>query len=235
MGADRGIALIVTLLAISLFSALGLGLALSSSRARLADHNHEEAVSLLNAAESALELASRDLANINDWNRVLDGSERSTAVDGLPEGTRTIPAGSAVDLTRLTNRLTCGRDTACSDVQRAVSTVERPWGPGNPRWRLFLHAPLTALTTPRQRVAPYTVVWLGDDARETDGDANIDGGGPGREGRYVLRARAEAFGPDGARRAIEAELARVCRPVESGDVCLPGTRVQAWRVATAVP
>ena len=66
---ERGIALIVTLLAISLFSALGLGLALATSTARMADHNHEAAVWLLNAAESALELASRDLGSIPDWNQ----------------------------------------------------------------------------------------------------------------------------------------------------------------------
>ena len=135
---ERGIALIVTLLTISLFSALGLGLALATSTARMADHNHEEAVSLLNAAESALELASRDLGSIPDWNRVLDGSMRSTAVDGSPGGLRTLPDGGTLDLTRLTNQLTCGRDALCSDAQRASNTVERPWGGSNPRWRLFL-------------------------------------------------------------------------------------------------
>lgn len=232
---NRGIALIVTLLAIGLFSALGLGLALASSSARLADHNHEEAVRLLNAAEAALELASRDLGAITDWNLVLDGSARSALVDGTAGGMRFIAAGGSLDLSRLTSQLTCGRDTLCSDAQRATSTSERPWGSGNPRWRLFLHSPLTAVLSPRDREIPYTIVWLGDDARETDGDPGVDGGGPGDEGRYVLRARAEAFGADGARRAIEAELVRVCRPVESGEFCLPGTRVESWRVATPVP
>jgi hypothetical protein len=232
---DRGIALIVTLLAIGLFSALGLGLALASSTARLADHNHEAAVTLLNAAESALELAARDLAAVSDWTLVLDGSIRSTAVDGLPDGLRTLPGGGSLDLSRLTNQLTCGRDTICSDAQRAGSTVERPWGTGNPRWRLFLHMPLNALQTPRHRQAPYGIVWVGDDARETDGDPAVDGGGPGGEGRYVVRARAEAFGADGARRALEAELVRMCHPVATGEFCLSGTRVASWRVVTPVP
>ncbi|MGH9174486.1 MAG: pilus assembly PilX N-terminal domain-containing protein, partial [Vicinamibacterales bacterium] len=172
-GDNRGIALIVTLLAIALFSALGLGLALSSSTARLGDHNHEDAVGLLNAAESALELASRDLAAIADWNGVLAGSTRSALVDGLPAGTRITPAGDSLDLTRLTNQLTCGRNTPCSEAQRAANSIDRPWGAGNPRWRLFLHAPLTAVSSPRHRVAPYTIVWLGDDAQETDGDPYV--------------------------------------------------------------
>lgn len=232
---DRGIALIVTLLAISLFTALGLGLTLSSSSARLADHNHEEAVALLNAAESALELASRDLSAIADWNRVLDGSTRSPAVDGVAGGIRTMPAGGSLDLTRLTNQLTCGSDTMCSDAQRATSTAERPWGADNPQWGLFMHTTLTTLNSPRQRQPTYIIVWMGDDAGETDGDPGVDGGGPGGEGRHVLRARAEAFGADGARRAIEAELARFCRIDGAGEVCSPGTRVRSWRVATAVP
>ena len=235
LGTDRGIALIVTLLAISLFTALGLGLTLSSSSARLADHNHEVAVTLLNAAESALELASRDLAAIADWNGVLDGSIRSPAVDGMPGGIRTIPGGGSVDLTRFTNQLTCGRDTLCSDAQRASSTAERPWGADNPRWRLFMHTAFTAGNSPRQRQPLYIIVWIGDDASETDGDPGMDGGGPSQEGRGVLRARAEAFGAEGARRAIEAELARLCRPEGVGEVCTPGTRVRSWRVATGDP
>ena len=232
---DRGIALIVTLLAISLFTALGLGLSLASSAARLADHNHEDAVALLNAAESALELAARDLSAIADWNRVLDGSARSPAVDGVPGGIRTIPAGGSLDLTRLTNQVTCGSDTLCSDAQRASSTAERPWGADNPRWGLFMHTPLTALNNARLRQAVYIIVWIGDDAGETDGDPGVDGGSPGGEGRHVLRARAEAFGADGARRAIEAELVRFCRLEGVVEICMPGTRVRSWRVATAVP
>ena len=33
----------------------------------------------------------------------------------------------------------------------------------------------------------------------------------------------------GGRRAIEAELARVCRQVDGEEVCLPGIRVQSWQ------
>lgn len=227
--------MVITLLAISLLAALGLGLTLSSSTARLADHNHEEAVALLNAAESALELTARDLAAIADWNRVLDGTARSTTIDGPGAGTRTLPGGGSLDLTRLTNELTCGRATTCLDAERQTSSIDRPWGADNPRWRPFLHAPLLTLATRRHPTAPYAIVWMGDDSRETDGDPGVDGGGTAREGRFVLRARAEAFGSDGGRRAIEAELTRVCHVIDSGEVCLPGIRVQSWFVATAAP
>jgi hypothetical protein len=230
---SKGIALVATLLAISFFSALGLGLALSSATARMVDGNHAEAVAMLNAAESALELAARDLSNVPDWNRALDGSVRSALVDGAPGGIRTVAPGVVVDLTRLTNELTCGRETGCTDARIRTSTVERPWGANNPRWQLFLHGALEAVRDPRHRHAPYVVVWLGDDARETDGEPLIDGGGVGDEGRYVIRAHSVAFGAHGGRRAIEAELVRICRPGVGGIVCLPRIRVQSWRVVTA--
>ena len=231
---ERGIALVVTLLTISFLSALGLGLVLSTSIARMADNNHEDAVMVLNAAESALEVASRDLARIADWNLALSGGARSALVDG-PAGSRVLADGTGIDLTRLTNHLTCGRATSCSDAQRTASTADRPWGRQNPRWTLFLHAPAPQLTNPRHRSPPYIVVWLGDDASERDDDPSRDGGSAAGEGLHVLRARAEAFGSTGARRAIEAEVVRVCYGVSPDEVCLPGTRLRSWRVAAAAP
>ena len=231
---ESGVALIITLLTIGLFSALGLGLALSSSAARLADHNHEDATLTLNAAESALNLAIRDLSAIADWSLVLNGTLRSSITDGPPAGTRTLADGDTIDLTALTNELICGHVAPCTDVERRTQSVDRPWGANNARWQPFLHSSFTLAALPR-RPNPYVIVWVGDDGRETDGDPGIDGGGVEGEGRYVIRARAEAFGPGSARRAIETELARVCRTTEGGEVCRPGIRVQSWRLASPVP
>ena len=231
---ERGIALIITLLTIGLFSALGLGLALSSSAARMADHNHEEAILMLNAAESALNLAIRDLSLVADWSFVLNGSLRGSITDGPSAGPRTLQGGDVIDLTSLTNDLTCGHAAACTDAERRLQSVDRPWGANNPAWRPFLHASLAVASVPR-RPDPYVIVWVGDDGRETDENPGIDGGGFEGEGRYVIRARAEAFGQGNARRAIEAELARVCRATETGEVCRPGVRVQSWRLTSAVP
>lgn len=231
---ERGIALVVTLLTISFLSALGLGLVLSTSIARMADSNHEDAVTLLNAAESALELAARDLGRIADWNLVLSGVARSALADG-PAGARILADGTAIDLTRLTNELTCGRSASCSDAQRSASSLDRPWGRQNPRWILFLHAPAPQLTNLRHRTAPYIVVWLGDDASERDDDPAVDGGSAEGQGRGVLRARAEAFGSNGGRRAIEAELVRLCHGVGPAEICAPATRLRSWHVASAAP
>ena len=223
----------MALLSISLFSALGLALALSSSVERLAATNHDEAITLLNAADAGLELALQDLAAIPDWNTVLSGTVRSTWVDGPPSGPRTPSPLVTVDLTRLTNELTCGRPVACTDAQIRITTSERPWGANNPRWWPFVHANLTAIAHPRQRTPSYVVVWVGDDGSEVDGNYSLDGGGPGGEGRYILRVRSEAFGGQGARRAIEAVVARICTVEPGGEVCSPGIRVQSWRVVTA--
>jgi hypothetical protein len=224
-------ALVITLLAMGLFSAFAGGLVLSSLLGRAVAANHEEAAELASVSESALELAARDLAAMADWNPVLAGGATSTLVDGAP-GQRVF-AGTVLDLPVMTNELTCGRATVCTDAQVRQFTLERPWGANNPRWRLFIHQQFPALPpTPRPAAAAYVVVWIGDDARETDGDPTADGAGAGQEGRYVVRARVDAFGSRSGRHSLEAELARICT-VESGvEVCVPGVRVLSWRAGS---
>ena len=229
----RGVALVITLLAISLLSALGLGLVLTVSANRFAQNNHYQSVALLNAAEAAIALASRDLASIVDWTDAVDGSLRSAFIDAPAPGVRTGPAGDSIDIPRLTNELTCGRATACSNGQVRASTRERPWGANNPRWQPFVYTDLGAVTDLPASAAAYVVVWIGDDPSETDDNSLVDGDGAASEGRDIVRAWAEAFGIGGARRAIEVELARVCQTVDEIRVCLPGIRVQSWRIVTA--
>jgi hypothetical protein len=228
-------ALVAALVAISFFSALGLALSLASAVDRLAAANHEDAMHLLNMADAALELATRDLAVISDWRPVLEGSVRSPMVDGPPDGTRRLSSTSVIDVTGLTNDLTCGRAAGCTDVARMAATIDRPWGANNPWWRPFLYGPLSGAANPRAPAPVYVIVWLGDDGGEVDGNALVDGGGAALEGRYIVRARAAAFGPGHSYRAIEAELARVCTSTAAPETCLPGIRVQSWRVVAAVP
>jgi hypothetical protein len=216
-----------------MLAAIGLGLSLTSTVVRLSAANYEESVTLLNAAEAALDLAARELAHV-DIDDVLGGVTPSALVDGAP-GPRDVAPGLTIDLHVLTNRLTCGRADPCTDAQVQQATVERPWGVNNPRWRLFVHQALQSPGLPRQPPPLYVVVWIGDDAREDDGNPNADGAGAPGEGRYIVRAHAEAFGPRGGRRAIEAELRRVCSAGPGGEACLPGSRVQSWRVTSSVP
>ena len=139
------------------------------------------------------------------------------------------PAARTLDLSVQTNLLNCASAAGCSDGEMQGVTADRPWGANNPRWRLFLFGPLGSLVPLHSSPAIYLLVWVGDDGREADGAPEADGGSPTEEGRDVLRVHAAAFGRDGGRRAVEAELVRVCRPPEAGPPCLPGIRVQSWR------
>jgi hypothetical protein len=227
MSSDRGVALILAVLATSFLSALGLGVALMVILDRLATGNLRGATAMLYAADGAIEFAARDLVAVEDWNQVLSGVVQSTFVDGEAGGVRGIPGGGVVDLTAVTNGLNCGKASACTPGQMNESTRERPWGTNNARWRLFAHGPWAALGPFARPVPCYVAVWVADDGREEDGDPLSDAA-EGARGHGVLRVRAEAFGVMGSRKAIEAELARRCLPAGEGE-CQVGIRVQSWQ------
>jgi hypothetical protein len=54
----------------------------------------------------------------------------------------------------------------------------------------------------------YVAVMVGDDPSETDGNPLMDGNDGANPGSGVLSLRAEAFGPHGTHRVIEATVAR---------------------------
>jgi hypothetical protein len=227
------VALVLVLLGLSMLGAVALGLTMSSTVVRFTAANHDETIALSNAADSALELAARELAVLS-LDEVLGGLQPSTLVDGAP-GEREVSPGVTIDLQLLTHQLTCGRVVPCTDAQVQEATVARPWGANNPRWRPFIHQFLDPPGLPQPPPRVYIAVWVGDDAREDDGDSGADGAGAGQEGRYTVRARAEAFGPRGGRHAIEAELTRLCTDGPAGETCVPGSRVKSWRVASTFP
>ena len=227
MNAQRGIALILVILVTSFLSAIGLGLALIVVMDRLATGNLRSSVGMLYAADAAIELAARDLARVADWTLVLSGAVRSALSDGEPLGVRPIPDGGEVDLTAATHQLNCGRDDECTVEQMAASTRERPWGANNARWRLYAYGPLGNIVQFARPTPCYLVVWIADDGREADQDPLSDAG-EDVPGHGVLRVRAEAYGPLGTRRAIEAELVRGCL-AGAGVGCAVGIRVQSWR------
>lgn len=221
---QRGIAIIMVILLTTFLSALGLGLMLAVFMDRLAAGNTAGSVAMLYAADAGIEMAARDLALASDWNDVLSGAERSPFVDGAPGGVRGLPGGGAVDLTSMTNLLNCGKSTNCTTAQMNASSKERPWGTNNARWRLFAYGPMQQVAQLARPASCYLAVWVGDDGRERDGDPQADESADNQPGHGIVRVHAEAFGFAGSRRAIEAELVRVCQ----GSSCRPGIRVQSW-------
>jgi hypothetical protein len=218
----------MVILLTAFLSALGLGLILAVFMDRLATGNMTGSVAMLFAADAAIELAARDLAQADDWDAVLSGSQRSTFTDGVPGGVRAVPGGGAIDLTASTNLLNCGRATNCTAPQMNASSRERPWGENNPRWQLYAFGPLEQFTELARPAPCYLAVWVGDDGREEDGDPLADATENGEPGHGIVRVHAQVFGRAGSRRAVEAELARACRGGGVG-ACLPGIRVQSWQ------
>jgi hypothetical protein len=230
---SRGIALVITLIAMAMFSALGLGLLLATSAERLTGANHQDAVHALNAADAALELAARELELVPDWNQVLAGIVQSRLVDGPPNGARAF-AGMSLDLSALTNQLTCEQPSPCPDPRVQSNSGDRVWGANNPRWQPFVYGPLSRYAAlPPGTADSYIIVWLGDDAREQDGNTVVDDGMGTGAGRDAVRVRAEAFAAGGSRRAVEADFARPCQEAAGVRLCGAGIRVQSWRVRTA--
>jgi Tfp pilus assembly protein PilV len=216
---ERGVALIIALLAMVLLTALGLALTLvTMTEARIAA-SYRDGVEALYAADAVLERLVQDVGADPDWNRILDGSAKSAFVDGAA-GQRTLPDGSILDLAETTAVVRCGKPT-CSDADLDASTEERPWGANNPRWQLYAYGPLADMSPATINSRAYVVAWVADDPSENDGRALIDGEGPAgtNPGRAVLSILVHGYGGSGARRVIAATIVRT-------DL---GVRMRTWR------
>lgn len=225
MTSARGIALVAVLLVSGLVFVIASGLTLLSSVGHLAARNHRDAARLEAAARAGVQLAAGALEHA-DWSGVLAGSVVAAGVDGTPAGVRHVH-GRPLDLAAETHLINCGRTVPCSSAQRALVTLERPWGANNPFWQLFLFGPLSSLAAFRHPPDSYVLAWVADDSREDDERPDVDGEGAGR---HVLRVRAMAVGPQGTRRTAEAEVVRVC--LAASLPCEPGIRVQSERDIT---
>jgi len=216
---DRGIALIVAMLTMMLLSALGLSLTMvTMAEARVA-HSYSSGNESFYAADAALERAMNELAQLPDWNRVLDGSVSSSFVDPAV-ASRPWPGGRGRTSTEATALVTCAR-TSCSATEMDARTAGRPWGPNNPRWRLFVYGPLSAMSQSGAIDSrEYIAVWVADDPLENDDNPLVDGDesrGP-NPGRGVLSLLVHAYGMS-TERAVDATVARTAN----------GVRVVSWR------
>jgi Tfp pilus assembly protein PilX len=195
-GDERGAALLITLLATMLLSALGIALVLTTGTETMITHNYRASQETLYAADAGLERSIQDLLRASSWNAVLDGSVKSSFTDNA---NGVMPDGTPADLANLT-----------ASVQ-AESDATYGTNPNRPTWRLYAHSPLTNLLTAGTVGArDYVVVWVADDPAEHDGNPSVDTNG-------VVMIRGEAYGDGGSHKVVEATLSRTFAvPAEQG-------------------
>jgi hypothetical protein len=211
---ERGIALIVSLMIMLLLTALGLALTTTTLTETKISSNYATGVEALYAADAAVERVMQDILTVPNWNRILDGTLQSSFIDGPPNGVRTLPDGSRLDLTQATNMLRCGKPAGCSDADLVELTDDRPWGPNNPRWQLYAYGPMNEMIpTDTVNSMMYVIVWAADDPSENDANPLMDGGTPVaaaatgvNDGRGVMMLIAQAYGPGGTSRIIEVTV-----------------------------
>jgi hypothetical protein len=256
MFCERGVVLVVTLMAMLVMAALGAGLMLAAATESRITRNFRNNTEALYAADGVLERAVDELRTI-DWNLILSGAARSAFVDGEPRGTRVLADGRTIDLAEVLDDVNCRKVGGCSDVAMDSVTAERPWGANNPRWQPFTWGYLKDLTPTTMDSPFYVMVMVADDPSECDDNPLVDGGvmvscpasAKANPGAGVIAVRAEAFGPFGSHRAVELIIGRPAgggdstevMPVEgtaenydntagySSGIGQAGVRILAWR------
>jgi hypothetical protein len=217
---DRGTILVVVLLSMTVLAALGIALSLTTSTETVIAANYGWSAETFYAADAAVEQTIQELSIVADWTEVLSGRATSAFIDGAP-GPRTLPDGSQLNLQAATDALNCGH-VSCSADDLIARSSERPWGPNNPIWRIYVHVPFEALVAANVDDSHvYVAVWIADDPLDNDGDPLVDGDESSgtNPGLGIVQLRAEAYGPAGARRIIEVALARHASNI----------RVLSWR------
>ena len=213
---ERGIAMIIALMAMSLMVALGTALILTTVTETKITTNFRNNSESLYAADAAIERALDDLLTVPDWNNLLNGTVKSALVDGPPTGPRNLGDGKILSLDEIVNLANCEKVTTCSTADMQAVTLARPWSTNNPQWQLFAYGKLNDVMPAGMNSPYYVVVMVGDDPSENDGDPLHDGVTPCPAGQSsgcnpgsgVLSMRAEAFGPGGNHKVIELTIAR---------------------------
>ncbi len=201
---ERGVALIIALMATMLLTALGLALIMVTNTETQITANFRNSQEALYAADAGTERVVQDLLMVPRWNDILTGTMTSSFKDGTQ--TPTLPGGGTqLNLAAATAQLQAQTDTA------------NLWGANNPVWRLYAWGPVTSLL-PSNTIDSwmYIAVWIADDPSEVDGDPLADTNG-------VLTLHSEAYGPGGAHKVVEVTVARTsATEIERGQVAQRG-------------
>lgn len=201
LSGEQGSALLLALVMLTLLSATGALLVLSSTTEVLMAGAFRDQRSAVYAADAVLARAFDEIASASDWSVLLDGALSATLTDGPPTGARTLADGSSLDLQQVVNVANCQKPTACSVTDLDAVTDRRPWGTANPRWQLYAYGPLASMLGPGAASPPwYVVLMVADDPLRSD---------------KMLALRAEAFGARNAHAIVEALAARP--PIDDTD------------------
>src|SRR5262245_31031181 len=106
-----GTVLVLALFVTLLLSALAAGLTLVTASEAAIAQNFKNGQEALHAADAAAERALGDLDALPNWSPALDGTFRSTFVDGPPTGTRVLVDGTVIDLDQIVNLANCRKKT----------------------------------------------------------------------------------------------------------------------------
>ena len=201
---ERGIALIVALMATLLLTALGLALVMVTTTETQIAANFRDSQEALYAADAGVERVVQDLLMVPRWNDILTGSVQSGFIDTTM--TPTLPGGGE----------TIGLSQATAALQAETDTANQ-WGANNPTWRLYAAGPVAnLLPTGTIDSWMYIAVWIADDPSEIDGNPLADVNG-------VLTLHAEAFGHGGVHKVVEVTVARTTgTEIERGQIAQRG-------------
>lgn len=219
---ERGVALIIALMATMLLTALGMTLVLMSNTETLISSNYRNSQEALYAADAAVERVVQDLLLIPRWNDILAGDTatsptcsgispfypKSLTPSGFIDSTTTI---SVPDTNQTVNLL-----SATCNLQVATNGTAI-WGTNNPTWRLFAWGKMRDML-PNNVIDSemYLAVWVADDPADNDGDPSNDSNG-------VLTLHAEAYGPGGTRKTVEVTVAKTdSTEIERGQIAQRG-------------
>lgn len=201
---ERGVALIIALMATMLLTALGVALVMVTMTETQIAANYRDGQEALYAADAGVERVVQDLLLVPRWNDMLTGTVQSGFIDNT--STPTLPGGGeTLNLVEATAALQQETDTA------------NLWGANNPTWRLYASGRVTSLL-PTGTIDSwmYIAVWVADDPSETDGNPLADTNG-------VLTLHAEAFGHGGTHKVVEVTVARTTSTeIERGQIAQRG-------------
>jgi hypothetical protein len=209
-GDERGMSLIVVLMATMLLTALSMAVIMVTNTETTISGNYKNANEALYAADAGVERSVQDLLMIADWNRILGANNtvpyRSSFMDASNcSGSIDLYGGGRVNL------------TATKDALQAETDKANLWAANNPQWKPYACGHLTDLL-PGEQIDSYhyVAVWVADDPSEDDGDPTADTNG-------VLTLHAEAYGPMGSHKVVEVTVARTSSTeIERGQIAQRG-------------